>query len=255
MPRLIDAPQDDAIGLDELVERAALQTRIDRKYVVPVTAIGALIESVPHDTRALEIAGRRSFGYRSVYFDSPDLVSFHTAGRGRRLRFKVRTRAYLDTGTSWLEVKTRAGRGATIKQRMVHADAFSVDASFVDATLADARIDTAAAHLEPVLVTRYRRSTLFLPGPDSRVTIDVDLSWTSLRNARAVNRPQLAVVETKTGSTPSAVDRLLWAAGHRPVRLSKYGVGLAALHPELPRLKWHRTLQRHFAPTRQEARS
>ena len=56
--------------------------------------------------------------------------------------------------------------------------------------------------------------------------------------------PGLAVVETKAGATPSAVDRLLWAAGHRPVRLSKFATGLALLHPDLPANRWHRTLRR-----------
>ena len=37
------------------------------------------------------------------------------------------------------------------------------------------------------------------------------------------------IVETKAGPHPSGVDRLLWAAGHRPASLSKYGTGLAAL--------------------------
>jgi len=32
--------------------------------------------------------------------------------------------------------------------------------------------------------------------------------------------------------------------GHRPLRISKYGVGMAALHPGLPELKWHRVLHR-----------
>jgi hypothetical protein len=42
------------------------------------------------------------------------------------------------------------------------------------------------------------------------------------------------------------VDRQLWAAGHRPVRISKYGAGMAALHPDLPDLKWHRALNHHL---------
>jgi hypothetical protein len=56
----------------------------------------------------------------------------------------------------------------------------------------------------------------------------------------------MAIVETKTGSTASRVDRLLWSRGHRPVRISKYATGLAALHPELPTGVWRRTLRRHF---------
>ena len=60
----------------------------------------------------------------------------------------------------------------------------------------------------------------------------------------------LAIVETKSAGAASEVDRLLWRAGHRPVRISKYGAGMAALHPDLPRLKWHRVLDTHLGVPR-----
>jgi hypothetical protein len=54
------------------------------------------------------------------------------------------------------------------------------------------------------------------------------------------------VVETKSANLPSQSDRWLWAHGIRPSRISKFCTGLAALHPELPANKWHRTLQKHW---------
>lgn len=241
----------DPIGLDELVQQAELLTRVDRKYVLPVRTAEWLLSAVPPTARILEIEGRREFGYRSTYLDTPALHSFHAAGRGSRRRWKVRTRSYLDTGGDWLEVKTRTSRGQGLKQRIEHPDTAPVGgltpagAAFVAAIIGPAP----TAELRPVLVTGYRRSTLLLPESASRVTIDVDLGWTALIGSardRDVDRPSLAIVETKTGSTPSEVDRLLWRHGHRPVRISKYGVGMAALHPDLPRLKWHRTLHQHL---------
>jgi hypothetical protein len=83
--------------------------------------------AMPADTRVLEIERRRAFGYRSAYLDTPDLHSYLGAGRSHRRRWKVRTRTYLDAGldagSTWLEVKTRAGRGQTLKQRIAHPDA------------------------------------------------------------------------------------------------------------------------------------
>ena len=34
----------------------------------------------------------------------------------------------------------------------------------------------------------------------------------------------------------------------RPASVSKYCVGVAALHPELPSNPWHQTLRRYFEP-------
>ncbi len=244
------------IGLEDLVDEAALLTRVDRKYVVPVAEVAALLAQVPAGTRALEIDGLRVFAYRSTYLDTPDLAAYHAAGRGRRRRFKVRSRSYLDTGTSWLEVKTRGSRGTTVKSRIPHPDLEDEPLSrtgldFIDEALTLGRVHGVdAADLRPVIVTAYQRGTLLLPptedGTVGRVTIDVDLGWTGLRDDHELDfdRPGVAIVETKTGSTPSAVDRLLWRRGHRPADISKFAVGLAAIDPDLPRLKWTRTLRR-----------
>lgn len=244
------------IGLDELVERAELLTRVDRKYVVTLDQARALVTRVPRDTQVLEIDRRRSFGYRSAYLDTAALDSYLGAGRSHRRRWKVRTRTYLDTGSTWLEVKTRTGRDQTVKQRIEHPDAEQIGGltaegqAFAAAIIGPAYADA----LRPVLATAYQRSTLLLPGhhgeTDSRVTIDVDLGWSALDRIRDLDRPATAIVETKTGSTPSNVDRLLWSHGHRPLRISKYGVGMAALDPTLPRLKWHHTLDRHLGLAR-----
>ncbi len=66
----------------------------------------------------LDTAGARSFRYESVYFDTPDLLSFRMAAQPRRRRFKLRTRTYLDSRTAFLELKTRGARSATVKDRV-----------------------------------------------------------------------------------------------------------------------------------------
>lgn len=69
----------------------------------------------------------------------------------------------------------------------------------------------------------------------------------TVRRSAAIG--DLVVVETKTadGSGPSSVDRLLWRAGHRPDRISKYATGLAVLLPELPDAPWRRLVRRRLA--------
>ena len=237
------------IGLGELVERAELLTRVDRKYVVPLQDVATLVRMLPPGAQVLEIGTRRLFEYESVYFDTPDLLAYHLAARRRRRRFKVRTRTYVDSALCWAEVKTRGARGTTVKERVPHLldERASLDGAlpFVTATLAARGIPGAdALQLEPVLVTRYHRATILLPDSDSRLTVDVDLTWHDGR--RPLEMSGLAVVETKTGSSASAADRLLWSAGHRPLRISKYATGLAALQPELPATRWRRTLRRHL---------
>ncbi|MFC6020152.1 polyphosphate polymerase domain-containing protein [Plantactinospora solaniradicis] len=240
------------IGLTELTEHAALLARTDRKYLLPLPEVSALLPELAPDTRVLQIGAERLFRYQSVYFDTPELTSFRSTVHRRRRRFKIRTRTYLDSGTCWLEVKTEGTRGGTVKNRLPYrcADDATVAPGrwFVESVLSDLAVaGHTALVFDPTLVTRYRRSTLYLPASASRLTIDVDLHWQD-DGHRQLDLPHLAVIETKTRSAPSAADRLLWARGHRPTSISKYATALAALHPELPAAPWRRTLRRHFIP-------
>lgn len=248
------------ISLQELTERASLQTRVDRKYVVPLTELPALLAGLEAGARVLQIDGGRSFAYESVYFDTPELDSYLGAARRRRRRYKVRTRTYVDSALCWVEVKTRGPRGCTVKERLphdIHARAvLTGDATvFTHHVLAEADVEPPTAHdelagtpLAPTLVSRYRRTTIHLPATDSRTTIDTDLEWIDPVDGGRVRFDGYAIVETKTGSTPSSTDRLLWRHGLRPVRISKYGTGMAVLHPDLPATPWRRVLDRHVLP-------
>ena len=53
------------------MELAELQTRVDRKYFVPADVFRRLIAELADELQVLEIDGRRTFGYESVYFDTP----------------------------------------------------------------------------------------------------------------------------------------------------------------------------------------
>jgi hypothetical protein len=182
-----------------------------------------------------------------VYFDTPTLASYHATAHGRRRRFKVRTRSYLDSGACTLEVKTSDARGRTVKRRVAYAvdDRRRLTLGGLHFVAAVAEVATVARDLAPVLTINYRRTTLLLPNGVTRITIDTGLACTAA-GANAVAVPDIVLIETKTADSPTAIDRLLWTWGRRPMTFSKYCTCLAALHPELPANKWNRILRRHF---------
>ena len=242
------------IGLDELVDRAELLTRLDRKYMLPLTDLPLVVGGLEEDVQVLEVDGERRFAYRSVYFDTPDMAGYLAAAHRRRRRFKLRIRTYLASGQHFLEVKTRGPRGTTVKQRVPYdgePGRLGPGArAYVDDVLRAAGIDSHGFRLVPALTTRYLRTTLFLPGSGSRVTVDTDLTW-ALPDGTELRTPERTIVETKAGRAGSSADRLLWSLRHRPCPVSKYGTGLAALRPDLPANRWLPVLRRHFptAPT------
>lgn len=240
-----------AISLEDLISRADLQTRVDRKYLVHISQVDGLLRSL-QNIRVLDIDGRRSFGYQSVYFDTPRLDAYHAAAHQRRRRFKVRTRTYLDSGESWMEVKTRGSRQATVKHRrpaqpQLTGPLVGEELGYVSQILAD---DAQPLHLAlvPTLITRFNRTTVLLETSTSRLTIDTDLVWRLPQHGEQRSLRDLAVVETKSANAPSPADRLLWQLGVRPQRVSKYATGMALLHPGLPSNRWRRTLDRHVLP-------
>ena len=240
------------ISLKELNALAALQTRVDRKYFVPAGIFRKLIAELTDELQVLEIDGRRTFGYESVYFDTPDLTTYRAHLQRRRQRFKARTRTYTDSGLCMFEVKLTGARGETVKERVPHpvghGTQLTVDAvAHLRTTLGQAFRQDLPPEMGPTLATTYRRTTFVSRNGECRLTCDVDLVC---RNGRYEVRDTgtHVLVESKSSGPGSAPDRILRELGVRPATVSKYCVGVAALHPELPSNPWHQTLRRYFEP-------
>lgn len=101
------------IDLDRLNVQGALQFRMDTKYLVSADEARDLPTWFPREAGVLQIEGKREFSYLSINFDTPNLDCYRAAAFSRRRRFKVRTRAYLDSQSAFLEVKIRGRRGVT----------------------------------------------------------------------------------------------------------------------------------------------
>jgi hypothetical protein len=145
-------------------------------------------------------------------------------------------------------VKTQNGRQRTVKHRLPYsfrdrARLTEVGTRFVLATIGapDGR-----ALLDPVLINHYARRTVLLPGADIRATIDSAYRCEEIGGGNRALLPATVIVETKSTGKPGPLDHLLWRAGHRPGKFSKYCTGLAVTRGGLPANKWHRTITRHM---------
>lgn len=235
------------ISLEEVIGLADLQTRVDRKYLVPLPVFMRFISMVGDRLTALDIESLRVFDYESIYFDTTCLTAYRQHAHGRRRRFKVRTRAYLDSDECVLEVKTEGGRGQTVKERlpypMAHRHVLTTDGrEFVMDHLTD---PVAVPALTEVVTTAYSRATLVDPVGGIRMTCDVDMFF--FDDVSACHGPQNCVlIESKTVGAAAFTDAALWQLGQRPLSISKYCVGMALLRPELPANRWNRELRTHF---------
>jgi hypothetical protein len=232
------------VDLDEVELVASLQTRVDRKYLLPAHRSTELLRALHHDTAVLRIDGSFSFRYDTTYFDTPALDSYLSTAHRRRHRFKVRIRTYVDAELAMLEVKRKGRRGETVKVRTPHHESCATlepeAASFIDDALGRRGL---AEQLRPVLVTSFVRTTLLDRLDGSRATLDREVTL-GIPDGERVVLGDHSILETKSVRAATEADRWLWAHGHRPASFSKFCVGLALQHPELPANKWNRVLRR-----------
>ena len=167
-----------------------LMNRVDTKYLVDERRCMELLERAADQYYVQIIDDCRACRYATLYYDTPQWDMYHLHHNRRLTRQKIRTRTYVETGVTYLEVKNKSNKGRTHKRRM------ALDRSL----FAAAATDTAAADflrrearyapeaLSPSLATRFVRVTLVNHAMTERLTIDFDLHFDNVRAADGGNK-------------------------------------------------------------------
>lgn len=222
------------VSLETLDERAALQRRVDNKYLVPLDRLARVSAALRGDHESLEIDGQRVFEYESTYFDTPALDCFHDHVDDRRPRYKLRTRFYVSSGSCVFEVKVKRDDDETVKRHIDYApgdrreikpqarELFSETLEACSVTLPD-------TDPRPSLFTRFRRMTVAAIDRPERTTLDFGVELQAPGGGTAAIDQSVAIVETKTSDGAGQVDRILKDDGFEPISLSKYRLGIGLL--------------------------
>ncbi len=238
-------------SLADLEAVAGLQTRFDRKFIAPASVLAALAQRLDAGTRVLEIDGRREFAYDTWYVDTPDLQTYRDHVKGRRRRFKLRARTYVERSQSMLEIKFKGPRGRTVKRRVVHPDLdprqVSADVErFFDGVLQEEYGVACPPGLRPSARTWYVRTTLIDPELGERVTVDRGLEVES-GDRRVRFDPGVVLIEAKSPTIRSGTLGVLRSLGLQPAAVSKYGVAVTTLFDQPGGNRWFPAL-RQLAP-------
>lgn len=229
--------QLEPIDLSAVLDRAELLQRVDRKYIVPQEVARDIVGALSGSHGALTVAGRATTSYRTTYYDTPDLLCVRDHVKGRRRRFKARSRLYVEDDLCRLEIKTKSARGATVKAQWdVPAHQYGrlsrLQQELIENALRGARIPWPGP-LGRSLEISCRRGTLVDLDAGVRVTIDSDVIATHSSGSVSLDQGHV-VLETKGGARLGQADRLLHATGHRPQPFSKYASAGSLLHAEIP---------------------
>ena len=204
---------------------------------VPIASIGE--REAPRDaTGAIGLDSPQTQGsnnqtsklspYNSVYYDTPGLQMFLDHHNKRLTRQKVRTRVYVNSGDTYLEIKRKNNHGRTKKKRTsIPADElmdFAQDAA-ATAYLAKHSAYT-AGELSPALSTSFTRITLVNLEQTERLTIDTELRFENFRTGRRSTLKDAVIIELKQdGRAASTMKGILLDHRIKPLRVSKYCIG------------------------------
>ncbi|KPL74860.1 hypothetical protein ADN00_13360 [Ornatilinea apprima] len=219
------------ITLKEM-DSVALLNRIDTKFVFSMGRLYSLLAALRPLYRVLSVQGQRLNHYRTLYFDTPafDLYRLHVNGRADR--FKVRSREYVDSQLSFLEVKHKTRKDRTIKDRI------STPAPLDDLTpeseqWLDSVLPFDSRSLQPKVWNTFTRVTLVSNTGCERVTLDTNLVFSNAFNEIRLDGIVIAEVKLDSRSTRSPFLTRMQDERIHPQGFSKYVIGASLLYDHL----------------------
>lgn len=214
------------------MDDVALLRRTDTKYVLDVRHLHEALETLAEHYRILDIDRIRLHPYQTLYFDTADFALYlrHHAGAGNR--FKVRSRSYVSTRRSFMEVKFKTKNDQTVKSR-IPTDGFVTRITPDVSDFLAAHLPAETGELEPKLGNEFSRITLVNQHRPERLTIDLNLRF--YRGKKVVSLPGIVVAEVKAEGNGRGSDfgRVMRDHQIRKMGFSKYCIGVNLLYPQI----------------------
>jgi len=221
----------EAIDLKGL-DRVSLMERTDRKFLVSAKDIKEILEDICQDYYILEINNERMLQYSTYYYDTCDDKLYINHHNGKLNRFKVRKRTYVETNTSFLEIKIKSNKGKTVKKRIPSS---SNEKSFNDQEISFIKqnVPLDPNSLEPKSFNGFKRITLTDKSLTERCTIDFGFHFKS--GDKAIQHDGFAIIELKQdkNSKSSKLYDCLFKRRIKPTGFSKYCIGRSLIEDGL----------------------
>lgn len=220
-----------AISLEEM-DSVALLNRVDTKYIIPITKLAPTLGFLQNDYNILTIKGKHCNHYRTLYFDTPDFDLFNMHVNGQADRYKVRSREYLDTHLSFLEVKHKTHKERTIKQRIATEQPVLRVYGDTEEWL-DGVYPFETGDLEPKTWNNFTRITLVSMERCERVTVDMDITFFNANRFTRLDGIAVAEVKLDAQSRNSPFKLHMRSQHIQPEGFSKYCMGTSMLYDQV----------------------
>ena len=216
-----------SISLEEM-DHVKLLDRIDTKYVINEGQLPELLMTINNDYKLLVINGNAIHPYETLYFDTPEFNLYQMHHNGKRNRYKLRCRKYVNSGLVYFEIKSKTNTDRTLKSR--------IPLDTISETLNEPLNQYISEHTPgdyknylPVLRIFFDRLTLVNKQANERLTLDVNLRYQ--RNGIEKKIDNIVIVEVKQEKhSVSPFRELMKSVHHHQLYLSKYCIGLTCMN-------------------------
>lgn len=214
--------QLDPITLEEM-SSIRLMNRTDKKFVTNKAKLAELLALAKGQYYAQFNAGSKIASYRTTYWDTEDHGFYMQHHNGRSPRQKVRVRTYMDSGVTFLEVKTKNNHGRTKKKRVEVPGQGQIVQS---ADFLMERTQLTPDDIHETVQNNFHRITLVNYAKTERLTIDFDVRFHNYETGKDMETGDLVIVELKRdGNVYSPVLDILRQLRIKPSGFSKYCIG------------------------------
>ena len=195
IPELLN--QFKKVGLKGL-SGIKLLDRKDTKYVTHIRNITSLLNDLKKDYRVLEINGNSVFRCRTEYFYTDSFFLYLQHHNDKLNRHKIRTRTYLDSGTSFFEIKLKNNKGRTIKKRKKIKKGDGGMKELVK-NCTGKYLSKGFPELKSIIRINYKRITLVNPKLKEWITLDFDIVFSNPEQTYGYKN--LLIIEIFSSST------------------------------------------------------
>jgi hypothetical protein len=208
-----------------------LLNRIDTKYVIHQDKLNGYLKAISENYKLLMIGGKSIHPYETSYFDTPGFHLYQMHHNGKRNRFKLRFRKYVNSGITYFEIKSKNNNSRTIKNRLLIERVSEIlDESLV--RFIGEHTPGEYHNFVPALKVFFDRLTFVNKNANERLTVDLNLRYSSVSGEKQIDK--LVIIEVKEEMHAASPFRQLMKSERQTLNyFSKYCMGLACLNKDL----------------------
>jgi len=214
------------------LDKVKLMNRSDSKFCMHIAQLPPVLEALSHDYSILEINGETIFNYDNTYFDTPDNQMYLSHQNGKRNRFKIRVRNYVESNLNFLEIKFKNNKGRTIKER-IEKQEFIPEFTTSEQIFLENVSPYNGHQLVPKINSFFKRFTLVNNQFTERVTFDIFPGFRNQQKEITLNNLVIVEIKQSKSSDTALIIKVLQAQKINRNGFSKYCIGRSLLEDDI----------------------